>query len=43
VRHWREMVNGEELEVRYVHDKAECDEEENVHGWRDNQTLGTFK
>jgi hypothetical protein len=35
------MVNGEELKVLYVRDKAECEEEEKVHDERDNQTLGT--
>jgi hypothetical protein len=38
-----EMVNGEELQVLYVRDKAECEEEEKVHEERDNQTLGTRK
>jgi hypothetical protein len=33
------MVNGEELQVLYVRDKAE---EENVHEQRDNQTVGNL-
>jgi hypothetical protein len=33
------MVNGEELQVLYVREKAECEED---HGERDNQTLGTL-